>query len=175
MYARNNRLTSKIPGSVKVSAKPKVLIKNNQLFTKKEKKILSKSIKELAAQSNNSASLKALTTRLSQESVQNAKVTPILKKRNSQESLEIENTKDAQLEGDPETANIDEGISTLENKINDIPRIEEINTNKNHKHLEIIEKNYKESLTMTSQKHDAPPETNCQQHNGHTEFDNKHS
>lgn len=108
MYARNNRLTSKIPGSVKVSAKPKVLIKNNQLFTKKEKKILSKSIKELAAQSNNSASLKALTTRLSQESVQNAKVTPILKKRNSQESLEIENTKDAQLEGDPETANIDE-------------------------------------------------------------------
>lgn len=138
-----------MPGGIKVSAKPKILVKNNQLFTKKEKKILTKSIKELAAQSNNSASLEALITRLSQESIQDGKTTPALKPRRSQETLT--NTIDNRKEGDPVISNNNEGISTVEKKNFDIPPIEETNIIITHTFTELNENKTNETLTLSEQ------------------------
>lgn len=78
-------------GRVKVSARKKMLVKNNQIFTKKENKLLTKLIN-------------ALIVRLSQESAQNTKATAFRKQRNNppalSEKLLIPN--DVQLEGDQE-------------------------------------------------------------------------
>lgn len=87
-----------IAGAVKTSARPKVLVKSNRPFSKIEKKVLSKSIKNLASQTNDSKALRNLITKLTQETTKVADSTPFLKPRKNQKNNSTQ-AKDVLLEG----------------------------------------------------------------------------